>query len=142
MQFHEKNGFIWFHEFICLDFFKFSGALCQCPFYFLDLIIDSPLILDNCIDTELPNQVPDQPVSNNSMDEVSDPFDPKIRTKLLDLINNPLEKRHGYISLENQKIPNIRPHSNVFIGGSTYVCKEAIGQGAFGKIFKAQDANR
>ena len=98
--------------------------------------------MDNCIDTELPNQVPDQPVSNNSMDEVSDPFDPKIRTKLLDLINNPLEKRHGYISLVNQKMPCIRANSNVFIGGSEYLCKESIGQGAFGKIFKAKNVNR
>ena len=29
MQFHKKIfGFIWFHEFFCLDFFKFSGPLC------------------------------------------------------------------------------------------------------------------
>ena len=29
MQFYEKNvWFIWFHEFFCLDFFKFSGLLC------------------------------------------------------------------------------------------------------------------
>ena len=28
MQVHEKNGFIWFHEFFCLDFFKFSDPLC------------------------------------------------------------------------------------------------------------------
>ena len=29
MQFHEKNfWFIWFHEFFCLDFFKFCGPLC------------------------------------------------------------------------------------------------------------------
>ena len=29
MQFHEKSfWFIWFHEFFCLDFFKFSGPLC------------------------------------------------------------------------------------------------------------------
>ena len=30
MQFHEKkNWFIWFHEFFCLDFFKFYGPLCK-----------------------------------------------------------------------------------------------------------------
>ena len=29
MQFHEKKiWFIWFHEFFCLDFFKFSETLC------------------------------------------------------------------------------------------------------------------
>ena len=27
MHFHEKKGFIWFHEFFCLDFFNFSGPL-------------------------------------------------------------------------------------------------------------------
>ena len=93
------------------------------------------------MDTALTNPVPYQPFSN-SIDEISDPFDPKIRTKLLALLNIPIEKRHGYISLENQKLPCIRTHSNVFIGGSKFLCKEAIGQGAFGKIFKAQDANR
>ena len=31
MEFHEKNFFwlIWFHEFFCLNFFKFSGLLCS-----------------------------------------------------------------------------------------------------------------
>ena len=28
MQIHEKNWFIWFHEFFWLDFFKFFGPLC------------------------------------------------------------------------------------------------------------------
>ena len=109
--------------------------------FFKKNILDEIFDFTPIMDTALTNRVPDKPVSN-PMDEISDPFNPKIRIKLLTLINLPVEKRHGYISLENQKIPNIRPHSNVFIGGSTYVCKEAIGQGAFGKIFKAQDANR
>ena len=42
MQFHAKIfWFIWFHEFFCLDFFKFSGPLCGgrklnfCPYDWL-----------------------------------------------------------------------------------------------------------
>ena len=35
MQFHENFFWlIWFHEFYCLDFFKFSGPLCLCWWLF------------------------------------------------------------------------------------------------------------
>ena len=36
MQFHVRIffWFIWFHEFFCLDFFKFSAPLCICLYYF------------------------------------------------------------------------------------------------------------
>ena len=38
MQFHESNlWFIWFHEFFCLDFFKFSGPLCNTYLVFFAL---------------------------------------------------------------------------------------------------------
>ena len=33
MQFHKKKIFIWFHEFFCLDFFKFSGPLCNVKWF-------------------------------------------------------------------------------------------------------------
>ena len=80
--------------------------------------------------------------SNFFKREDLDPFDPQIHAKLLELISIPVGKRHGYISLENQKMPCIRPHSNVLIGEFEFFCMESKGEGAYGKVFKAMRCNR
>ena len=84
----------------------------------------------------------EQGLGNLSLREDLDPFDPQIHAKLLDLISIPVGKRHGYISLENQKMPCIRPHSNVMIGEFEFFCMESKGEGAYGKVFKAMRCNR
>ena len=84
----------------------------------------------------------EQGLGNLSLREDLDPFDPQIHARLLDLISIPVGKRHGYISLENQKMPCIRPHSNVLIGEFEFFCMESKGEGAYGKVFKAMRCNR
>jgi len=45
------------------------------------------------------------------------------------------------VDLRGEKLPNIRPHSNVMIGDSEFFCMECKGEGGYGKVFKAMRCN-
>ena len=62
------------------------------------------------------------------MREDLNPFDTDIHSRLLKMIPQPVEKRHGFVDLRGEKLPNIRPHSNVMIGDSEFFCMECKGK--------------
>ena len=67
-------------------------------------------------------------VGNLSLREDLNPFDTDIHSRLLKMIPQPVEKRHGFVDLRGEKLPNIRPHSNVMIGDSEFFCMECKGK--------------
>ena len=84
----------------------------------------------------------EQGIGNMSLSEDIDPFDPQIHSALLkSVVKISVEKRHGYVALDNQKMPSIRANSTVTLGDSEFFCMESIGEGAYGKVFKAMKCN-
>ena len=67
-------------------------------------------------------------IGNLSLREDLNPFDTDIHSRLLKMIPQPVEKRHGFVDLRGEKLPNIRPHSNVMIGDSEFFCMECKGK--------------
>ena len=84
----------------------------------------------------LPTEDIELGVGNLSLREDLNPFDPEIHAKLLKMIPVPVEKRHGFVDLRSESLPNIRPNSNVMIGENEFYCMECKGEGGYGKVFK------
>ena len=87
---------------------------------------------DSCIDQEVngASKIEDIElgIGNLSLREDLNPFDTDIHSRLLKMIPQPVEKRHGFVDLRGEKLPNIRPHSNVMIGDSEFFCMECKGK--------------
>ena len=77
-------------------------------------------------------------IGNLSMREDLDPFDTEIHSKLLRMIPEPVESRHGFVSLRGQNLPSFKPNSNVMIGDNEFYCMECKGEGGYGKVFKVR----
>ena len=69
-----------------------------------------------------------------------DPFDLETRNIQLTALSVPLESRSGF-HLVPGRLPWLRSNSSVQLGGTCYMVKQSIGQGAYAKIYEAFQSN-
>ncbi|CAB4064688.1 BUB1 [Lepeophtheirus salmonis] len=68
--------------------------------------------------------------------DLSNPFNEKVQRDILRSLKTPLTERHGF-SYSEELMPKISSNSVVKIGKQFFGIKSFVGEGAFGKIFKA-----
>jgi len=69
-----------------------------------------------------------------------DPFDLDVRNTQLTSLSLPLESRSGFHAIPG-RLPWLRSNSSVQLGGTCYIVKQSIGQGAYAKIYEAFQSN-
>lgn len=67
-----------------------------------------------------------------------DPFDMDHRNTQLTQLAIPLHQRNGFYPVSG-RLPWLRSNSSVQLGGNQYVIKQQIGQGAYAKIYEANE---
>lgn len=70
-------------------------------------------------------------------DEIVNPFDPKLITKLMDALDEPISKRRGF-SYVPRICPKIKTATALKLGNDKYLINDLRDEGAYAKVYAAQ----
>ncbi|XP_042868187.1 uncharacterized protein LOC122250695 isoform X3 [Penaeus japonicus] len=88
------------------------------------------------IDGREPKPVSAFKMQKQNLPEVINPFDENLLQELLLNMEQPVEERGGFV-LQQGKMPQVKPNSQITLGGEMFHVRRLRGEGAYAKVFQA-----